>query len=253
MKRKNTLRIALLGLILILAAGCTQAGSLKVEEIWARPGDQEANSAVYFIIENNTAEADTLLSAESDIADAVELHESMIQPVDEGQGMLAKPLEDNSQEHMQAHHQDDQQTAGHMLDDQHEDCELPEDHLHDSDHHEAHHGDVEIEDHQHEDCEHTDTQHEEGGHHDEHHPDGETSANSVETSMGMNMEGGVMTMVQQENVPVAAQSQVEFKPGGLHVMLIGLKQDLNPGDSFTIRLNFEKAGQITLDVPVSAP
>jgi hypothetical protein len=188
MKRKHTLWIGLLGLILVLAAGCTQADDLKVGEIWARPGDQGANSAVYFIIENNSAEADTLLSAESDIADAVELHESMIQPVDEGQGKLAKPLEDETHEHME-----------------------------------------------------------------DHHPDSEMSANTVETSMGIGLEGGVMTMVQQENVPVEAQSQVQFKPGGLHIMLIGLKQELNPGDSFTIRLNFEKAGQITLDVTVSTP
>jgi len=253
MKRKNILWISVLGLIIILSAGCTQAGDLKVDQVWARPGDQGANSAVYLIIQNNSVEADKLLNAESDIADAVELHESTIQPVDGGQGMLTKPLEDDSHEHMQIHHQDDQQTAGHMLDDQHEDCDLPGDHPHDSDHHETHHGDVDMEDHQHEDCEHTNDQHEEGEHHDEHHPDGETSAKTMETSMGMGLEGGVMTMVQQENVPVAAQSQVEFKPGGLHVMLIGLSQDLNPGDTFAIRLNFEKAGQITLDVPVSTP
>ena len=253
MKRKNTIWISLLALAIVFAAGCTLTGDLKVEQVWARPGDQGANSAVYFIIQNNSTEADTLLNAESEIADAVELHESTIQPVDGGQGMLAKSLEDDSHEHMQIHHQEDQQIDGHMLDDQHEDCDLPGDHLHDSDHHEAHHGDVDIEDHQHEDCKHTSDSCEEGEHHDEHHPGGETSANSVETSMGMNMEGGVMTMVQQENVPVAAQSQVEFKPGGLHVMLIGLKQDLNPGDTFTIHLNFEKAGQVALDVPVSAP
>jgi copper(I)-binding protein len=221
MKRKRTLWIGLLGLILVLAAGCTQADDLKVGEIWARPGDQGANSAVYFIIENNSAEADTLLSAESDIADAVELHESMIQPVDEGQGKLAKPLEDETHEHMEDHHPDD------------------------------HHADCDLEDQ--EGCEHLEGDHQEGEHHDEHHPDSEMSANTVETSMGIGLEGGVMTMVQQENVPVEAQSQVQFKPGGLHVMLIGLKQELNPGDSFTIRLNFEKAGQITLDVTVSTP
>ena len=67
------------------------------------------------------------------------------------------------------------------------------------------------------------------------------------------MAGAVMTMVQQENVPVAAGSQVTFEPGGLHVMLIGLTEDLKPGASFKVTLHFEKAGTITLDVPVREP
>jgi len=75
----------------------------------------------------------------------------------------------------------------------------------------------------------------------------------MESSMDTNLAGGVMMMVQQENVPVGAQSQIEFSPGGLHVMLIGLNQDLNPGDTFQVTLNFENAGQITMDVPVREP
>jgi copper(I)-binding protein len=36
-------------------------------------------------------------------------------------------------------------------------------------------------------------------------------------------------------------------------MLIGLNQDLNVGDSFTVTLELEKAGEISLDVVVKEP
>lgn len=64
---------------------------------------------------------------------------------------------------------------------------------------------------------------------------------------------GVMKMTPQENVPVPAKSEVIFKQGGLHVMLMNIKKDLKPGDTVKLTLNFEKAGQIVLDVPVKTP
>jgi copper(I)-binding protein len=63
-------------------------------------------------------------------------------------------------------------------------------------------------------------------------------------------EGEVMKMVFQESVPVPARSQVEFKPGDLHVMLIGLVRDLAPGDTFNLTLHFAQAGDILLAVEV---
>jgi len=43
---------------------------------------------------------------------------------------------------------------------------------------------------------------------------------------------------------------VELKPGSYHIMLIGLKQDLKPGDRIEITLRFEKAGEIKVNAPV---
>ena len=63
-------------------------------------------------------------------------------------------------------------------------------------------------------------------------------------------EAQVMRMVQQENVPVPGGEKVEFAPGGLHVMLIGLNADLVVGDTIEVTLTFEIAGEITLQVPV---
>jgi periplasmic copper chaperone A len=64
------------------------------------------------------------------------------------------------------------------------------------------------------------------------------------------MENGVMQMVQQMAVALPAGEMVEFKPGGLHVMFIGLKQDLKVGDTITLTLKFKDHEDITLTVPV---
>jgi len=71
-----------------------------------------------------------------------------------------------------------------------------------------------------------------------------------ESSMGSDQ---VMSMHKQDFIPVAGQSQVELKPGGLHVMLINLTQDLKPGETVVLKMHFENAGEILLDVPVKQP
>ena len=130
-------------LALVLAAcGASGSGELGVNEIWARPGLSDGNSAVFFVIDNPGAE-DFLLSASSDVAKAVELHKTV-------------------------------------------------------------------------------------------------------------MEDGNMKMVHQMNVPVPIGETV-FKPGDLHVMLIGLKDDLKPGDTFSIMLTFESVGEKSLNVVVREP
>ena len=127
----------------ILVACGPADGQLRVSDIWARPGLAGGNSAVYFVIHNETAGTDTLLSASSDVAGAVELHMT-------------------------------------------------------------------------------------------------------------SMQNGNMQMMHQQEVPVPT-GKTEFKPGGLHVMLIGLNQDLNPGDMFSLTLDFVTAGVIPLEVTVSEP
>lgn len=68
------------------------------------------------------------------------------------------------------------------------------------------------------------------------------------------MQGDVMQMRPVANgIEVPANGSVELKPGGLHVMLIGLTKDLNPGDKFPVTLQFEKAGTITVQAEVRQP
>lgn len=142
MLKIHVLAVSLM-LVTVLVACAPAPGSLQVTGLWARPALAGGNSAVYFTIENGTASDDSLLSASSDIAEAVEMHMT-------------------------------------------------------------------------------------------------------------SMQDGNMQMMPQHEVAVQA-GNTEFKPGGLHVMLIGLKQDLKPGNTFSLTLDFAKAGAMTLDVQVSEP
>lgn len=69
----------------------------------------------------------------------------------------------------------------------------------------------------------------------------------------MSMDGGVMRMRElPDGIPVPAQSVVELKPGGMHIMFIGLKAPLKPGQSVALTLRFEKAGVVKVAMPVRA-
>ena len=50
----------------------------------------------------------------------------------------------------------------------------------------------------------------------------------------------------------AARRPLALAPGGLHIMLVGLAQPLKAGEHFPLTLTFEKAGAVTVDVPVEA-
>jgi copper(I)-binding protein len=63
-------------------------------------------------------------------------------------------------------------------------------------------------------------------------------------------EGGVMRMHPRSRFDVPAGATLEMKPGGHHVMLLGLTRDLAPGDSVTLTVTFEKAGPVTVTAPV---
>jgi copper(I)-binding protein len=71
--------------------------------------------------------------------------------------------------------------------------------------------------------------------------------------MNGSMDGGVATMSDVATIELPADSTVELKSGGYHIMLMDLKQELKEGTSISITLEFAKAGKITLEVPVKAP
>ena len=67
------------------------------------------------------------------------------------------------------------------------------------------------------------------------------------------MEGGVMRMGRVEGgVEIPPGEIVTLRPGGYHLMLIGLKRRLVEGESFEVTLRFERAGAVGLTVPVLA-
>ena len=63
-------------------------------------------------------------------------------------------------------------------------------------------------------------------------------------------DGDVMKMRPLPKLGIAARDRVEMKPGGHHIMLLGLKRDLKPGDRVTVTLTFEKAGPMSIEAPV---
>lgn len=125
----------------LLLSACGAREGIEVSDAWARTATQGTNSAVYFVIENHNADADELIGVASNLADAVEVHESK-------------------------------------------------------------------------------------------------------------MDGDVMTMQQMESVTLDPSVKVEFMPGGLHVMLIGLKQDINVGDEIVVTLQFNNSPNITMTATV---
>lgn len=136
-------------LVLVLAmsfllSACSTESGIEVREAWARPAAQGENGAIYFVIHNDMREADELTGISSDIAEAIEVHESML-------------------------------------------------------------------------------------------------------------DGDVMQMQQLESVPLPAGAEIAFEPGGLHVMLIGIKNDLKIGDRVEIILHFKNAEDVKLLIPVQEP
>lgn len=56
----------------------------------------------------------------------------------------------------------------------------------------------------------------------------------------MSMNGTVMQMREVGGVDLPAGKPVTLKPGGFHIMLLGLKQPLHPGDKVPLTFTFAK-------------
>ncbi len=76
-------------------------------------------------------------------------------------------------------------------------------------------------------------------------------AKRVELHTHMDMGDGVMKMMHvEEGFAIAAGETHMLQRGGDHVMLMGLNQELKQGDTITLTLTFEKAGDMVIEVPV---
>jgi periplasmic copper chaperone A len=74
-------------------------------------------------------------------------------------------------------------------------------------------------------------------------------ASIVELHETMHM-AGKMVMQPLPKIDVPAGGKLEMKPGGYHLMLLGLKRDLKLGDTVTVALQFERAGEMRIQAPV---
>jgi copper(I)-binding protein len=75
------------------------------------------------------------------------------------------------------------------------------------------------------------------------------AAQTVELHEAKN-EGGVMKMRPVQAIPVPAKGKTELKPGGYHIMLMGLKHDLKPGENVPVTLKFERGGELRVEAAV---
>ena len=76
-----------------------------------------------------------------------------------------------------------------------------------------------------------------------------TAAKHVELHTHTN-DNGVMQMRQVERFDISAKGSISLQPGGHHIMLIGLENDLLPGSNVNITLEFADGSQQTVELPV---
>jgi copper(I)-binding protein len=65
-------------------------------------------------------------------------------------------------------------------------------------------------------------------------------------------EGDVMKMREVQGFEVPARQRLTLRPGGLHLMIVGLKQPLAMGGRVPLTLRFERAGEIKVELEVQA-
>ena len=61
---------------------------------------------------------------------------------------------------------------------------------------------------------------------------------------------GVMKMEHVDGIDIPANAMLQMKPGGYHIMLMGLTQPLKEGDEIVLTLKFEKAGDVEVKAKV---
>lgn len=63
-------------------------------------------------------------------------------------------------------------------------------------------------------------------------------------------DGNIMRMRHVDGIDVPANGLVALAPGGYHIMLLGLTQELTVGETFPLTLSFEKAGDMPVEIKV---
>lgn len=68
----------------------------------------------------------------------------------------------------------------------------------------------------------------------------------------MSMDNGVMRMRQVPSFDVPARGELTLKPGGNHLMFLGLKHPFKAGEKVPVKLHFEKAGEVEVQLAVGS-
>jgi periplasmic copper chaperone A len=80
--------------------------------------------------------------------------------------------------------------------------------------------------------------------------DDETTMEDGAMDDGAMDDGAMMSMREVPEIALPAGATVELAPGGLHIMLIDLVEDLSPGDTFELTLEFEQTDSVTVTAEV---
>ncbi|MGR5154331.1 copper chaperone PCu(A)C [Photobacterium swingsii] len=64
------------------------------------------------------------------------------------------------------------------------------------------------------------------------------------------MSDGMMQMRKVGSIAIPANGMAELKPGGMHIMLLGLKDDLKEGEDVKLTLKFANGETKELSIPV---
>jgi len=91
----------------------------------------------------------------------------------------------------------------------------------------------------------------------ENHTGADISLRSASTAVAQTVElhkmelvDGMMKMHRVQLIDIPAGGTAELKPGGYHLMVIGLKKELKEGDKVTITLEFSSDRRETITIPV---
>lgn len=76
------------------------------------------------------------------------------------------------------------------------------------------------------------------------------AATTVEIHETTADDSGMMAMHPVERIPIPAGGSVELKPGGFHIMLIGLTTPLEVGSKIDLTLKFASSAPVTVQAEV---
>lgn len=71
--------LPILFVVLFILSACGSEKGIETHNAWMRPTAKGENGSVYFELHNHSSTADELLSITSDVAEAVEIHESKME------------------------------------------------------------------------------------------------------------------------------------------------------------------------------
>ena len=66
----------------------------------------------------------------------------------------------------------------------------------------------------------------------------------------MTSEKGMMKMREVKDIEIKANSSTSLKPGGLHLMFMGLKRPLKKDEKIKVTLKFNDSSSLDIDFPV---